>query len=138
VNISPETQNTQDTIYKTQENQEEGRPMCGTSLLLRIGNKIPMKGVTETKFGAKTKGWTIQRLPHPGIHPIISHQTQTLMHMPARFCCRDPDIAVSYETLPVPGKYRSGCSQLAIGWIIGPPMEKLEKVPKELKGSATL
>jgi hypothetical protein len=23
-----------------------------TSFLLRIGNKIPMKGVTETKFGA--------------------------------------------------------------------------------------
>ena len=45
-----------------------------TSFLLRIGNKIPMKGVTETKFGAKMKGWTIQRLPHPGIHPIISHQ----------------------------------------------------------------
>ena len=22
---------------------------------------------------------------HPGIHPIISHQTQTLLHMPARF-----------------------------------------------------
>jgi hypothetical protein len=57
-----------------------------TSFLLRIGNKIPMKGVTETKFGAKTKGWTIQRLPDPGIHPIISHQTQTLLHMPARFC----------------------------------------------------
>jgi hypothetical protein len=30
-----------------------------TSFLLRIGNKIPMEGVTETKFGAKTKGWTI-------------------------------------------------------------------------------
>ena len=27
-----------------------------TSFLLRIGNKIPMKGVTETKFGAETKG----------------------------------------------------------------------------------
>ena len=27
-----------------------------TSFLLRIGNKIPMKGVTETKFAAKTKG----------------------------------------------------------------------------------
>jgi hypothetical protein len=26
----------------------------------------------------------------------------------------------------------------AIGWITGPPMEELEKVPKELKGSATL
>jgi hypothetical protein len=43
--------------------------------LFRIGTKIQMKGVTETKLGAKTKGWTIQRLPHPGIHPIISHQT---------------------------------------------------------------
>ena len=37
-----------------------------TSFLPRIGNKIPMEGVTETKFGAKTKGWTIQRLPQPG------------------------------------------------------------------------
>jgi hypothetical protein len=26
-----------------------------TSFLPRIGNKIPMEGVTETKFGAKTK-----------------------------------------------------------------------------------
>jgi hypothetical protein len=57
-----------------------------TSSLLRMGNKIPMEGVTDTKFGAETKGWTIQKLPHPGIHPIISHQTQTLLHMPARFC----------------------------------------------------
>jgi hypothetical protein len=57
-----------------------------TSLLFRIGNKIPMEGVTETKFRAKTKGWAFQRLPHPEIHPIISHQTQTLLHMPARFC----------------------------------------------------
>jgi hypothetical protein len=29
-------------------------------------------------------------------------------------------------------------SQSAIGWITGPPMEELEKVPQELKGSATL
>ena len=35
-------------------------------------------------------------------------------------------------------KHRSGYSQSAIGWITGPPMEELEKVPKELKGSATL
>ena len=27
--------------------------------LLRIGNKTAMEGVTETKFGAETKGWTI-------------------------------------------------------------------------------
>jgi hypothetical protein len=27
--------------------------------LLRIGNKTPMEGVTERKFGAETNGWTI-------------------------------------------------------------------------------
>jgi hypothetical protein len=108
-----------------------------TSFLLRIGNEILMKGVTETKFGAKTKGWTIQRLPHRGFHPIISHQTQTLLYMPERFCLMDPVIAVLYEAMPVPGKYRSGCSQSSIRWNTGPPMEKLEKAPKELKGSAT-
>jgi hypothetical protein len=27
--------------------------------LFRIGNKTSMEGVTETKFGAGTKGWTI-------------------------------------------------------------------------------
>ena len=26
---------------------------------LRNGNKTPIEGVTETKFGAETKGWTI-------------------------------------------------------------------------------
>jgi hypothetical protein len=41
-----------------------------TSLLLRMGNKTPMEGVTETKFDAETEGKTIQRLPHLGIHPI--------------------------------------------------------------------
>jgi hypothetical protein len=35
-------------------------------------------------------------------------------------------------------KHKSGCSQSAIGWNTGPPVEELEKVPKELKGSATL
>ena len=30
-----------------------------TLLLLRIGNKTPMEGVTETKIGAERKGWTI-------------------------------------------------------------------------------
>jgi hypothetical protein len=56
----------------------------------------------------------------------------------SKILLRDPDIAACCETKPVPGKHRSGCSQSAIGWNTGPPMEKLEKVPKELKGSATL
>jgi hypothetical protein len=43
------------------------------SFLLRMGNKIPMEGLTETKFRAETEGRTIQRLPHLGIYPINSH-----------------------------------------------------------------
>jgi hypothetical protein len=57
-----------------------------TSSLLRMGNKIPMEGVLETKFGSEKKGRTIQRLSHTDIHPINYHQTQTLLHMPASFC----------------------------------------------------
>ena len=56
--------------------------------------------------------------------------------MPVRFCERTLIIAVSCEARPVPGKYRSGCSQSFIRQNTGPPVEKLEKVPKELKGSA--
>jgi hypothetical protein len=40
--------------------------------------------------------------------------------------------------MPGPSKHRSGSSQSAIGRITGPPMEELEKVSKELKGTATL
>jgi hypothetical protein len=40
--------------------------------------------------------------------------------------------------MPVLGKYRSEYSQSSIGWNTGPPVEELEKVFKELKGSATL
>jgi hypothetical protein len=60
--------------------------LIDTSFLPRIRNKLCMDGVAETKFGAQMKGWTIQRLPHPGVHPIISLQTQTLLHTPAKFC----------------------------------------------------
>jgi hypothetical protein len=42
------------------------------------------------------------------------------------------------QTMPVSGIYRSGCSQSSIGWNTGPLMKELEKVPKELKWSATL
>jgi hypothetical protein len=49
--------------------KKEDQPV-DTRFLLRIGNKTTMKGVTETKFGAKMKGWTIQRLPPtPGSIP---------------------------------------------------------------------
>jgi hypothetical protein len=56
------------------------------SSLLRMGNKIPREGVTETKCGAETEEMTIQKLPHLGIHPINNHQTQKLFQMPTRAC----------------------------------------------------
>jgi hypothetical protein len=74
-------------LIKAKEILSENSPEnVDTSFLLRMGNKIPMEGVTETKFRAETEERIIQRLTHLGIHPIYNHQTQTLLHMPARFC----------------------------------------------------
>jgi hypothetical protein len=81
VHVSPEFQNTQDTIHKTQETQEES---MDSSIILRRGNKITMEAVTDTKCGAETKGMMINRLTYLGIHLIYNHQTQTLLRMPTR------------------------------------------------------
>jgi hypothetical protein len=51
-------------------------------------------------------------------------------------CWQEPDIALSWEALPVPHIYRDGCSQPSIGLSIGSPMKELEKGLKELKGFA--
>ena len=40
-----------------------------TLSLFRIGNKIPMEVVTETKFGAEMKGWTSRDYPTQGSIP---------------------------------------------------------------------
>ena len=72
-----------------------------------------------------------------GVGPLYVILTFTVCS-PTRFCWQDPNIAVSCEAMPVPGKYRSLCSQSSIGWNPGPLKKELEKVPKELKGSATL
>jgi hypothetical protein len=57
-----------------------------TSVLLRRGNIIPMGRVSETKYRAETEEKVIQRLPHLGIHPIYSHQTQALLWMSRSVC----------------------------------------------------
>jgi hypothetical protein len=59
-----------------------------TSLLLRMGNKMPMEGVTETKFGAKTEGKTIQQLPHLGSFPYTTTK-------PRHYCIYQKDFADS-------------------------------------------
>ena len=38
---------------------------------LRMGIKIPMEGVTDTKFGAEREGRTIQRLPYQGVGAVL-------------------------------------------------------------------
>ena len=77
-------------------------------------------------------------LVKPGMNCSQSYSDYSLRIYTARFYQKDPDVAVSCETMPGPSKHRSGCSQSVSGWITGLPMEELEKVPKELKGSATL
>ena len=41
---------------KLEKNEDQS---VDTLPLLRIGNKTPMEGVTETQFGAVMKGWII-------------------------------------------------------------------------------
>ena len=41
---------------KLKKNEDQS---VDTLPLLGIGNKTPMEGVTETKFGAEMKEWTI-------------------------------------------------------------------------------
>jgi hypothetical protein len=53
--------------------------------------------------------------------------------MPTRAWGQEADIVLSCEDLPVPDKYRSGCSETSIGLSTGSPMMELEKVPKGLK-----
>jgi hypothetical protein len=168
VAISIEAQNTQYTICKTHETQEEGRPKCGycnsffKDIFIRyflylhfkcysqsphtLPRPVPQlthyfleggkntHGRSYTKYGAETEVLTIQRLPHLGIHPIKNHQIQTILWIPTRTCWQESDNAVSWESMPVPDKYRSGCWQLSIRYSTRSPMKELEKVPKELKG----
>ena len=70
--------------------------------------------------------------------PHNQHPNADTIAYTSKILLKDPDIAISCEIMPGPSKHRSGCSQSAIGYITGPPMEELEKVPKELKGSSIL
>jgi hypothetical protein len=49
--------------------------------LFRRVNKILTEANMDTKCGAEPEVKAIQRLSHLGIHPIDSHQTQTLLWM---------------------------------------------------------
>jgi hypothetical protein len=83
--ISPETRIPKIQLPKHKKIKKEDQ-CVDTSFLPRIQNKIPMEVIKETKFVAETEGRTIQRLPHPGIHPLYNYQSQILLYMPERFC----------------------------------------------------
>jgi hypothetical protein len=78
-----------------------------TSFLFRMENYIPMEGVSETKFGAEMEGRIIQSLP-PCWDPSHKQPPDQDTIAFASKILQDPDIAVSCEAMPVPGKYRSG------------------------------
>jgi hypothetical protein len=90
-------------------------------VLLRKENNIRTGANMETKCRAESEGKAIQRLSHLGIHSGYSHQTLILLLMLRGACWKEPDIAVSWEALPEPYKYRGGCSQPTIALSAGVP-----------------
>jgi hypothetical protein len=86
LDISPKAQNIKDTIHKHMKLKKKEDQSVDTSILLRRDSKIPMGGDTKTNCGTETEGKAIQRLPHLGIHPIYSYQTQTLLWMSRSTC----------------------------------------------------
>ena len=81
MDISPKVQLTDHMRSKKKEDQN-----ADTSGLFRRVNKILTGENVETNCGAETEEKTIQRLYLLGIHPIYSHQTQTLLWIPGRAC----------------------------------------------------
>jgi len=75
---------TQFTVHMKLKNKKD--QSVDASILLRRGNKILTGGNTATMSRAETEGKAIQRLPHLGIHPICSHQTETRLWMPGSSC----------------------------------------------------
>jgi len=86
----PKIQFTDHMKFKSKEDLD-----VDTSVLLRWGNKILTGENTGKISGTETEGKATQRLPHLGIHPICSHQTQSLLLMPKSSCSQEPDMDVS-------------------------------------------
>jgi hypothetical protein len=97
-------------------------------------NKILKGANMEIKCRAETKEKDTQRLSHLGIHPIYSYQTQMLLWMPRSACWKEPDMAVSWEALPEPYKYRGGCSYPTIELSTGSPIEELREGTEGVEG----
>jgi hypothetical protein len=78
----------------------------------RKGHQIPLEKVVSHYVAAGN--WNSGPLEE---QPLLLTAELPLQHasLKQNKTKLDPDIAVSYEAMPVPGKYRSGCSQSSIG-----------------------
>jgi hypothetical protein len=65
------------------------------SVLLRREEKYSREEIWRQSVEQRVKKKIIQRLPHLGIHPIYTHQTQTLLWMPRSAWYQEPDKAFS-------------------------------------------
>ena len=95
MDISPKALNTQDTIHRPHEAQEEGRPNCGCFGSSEKQNKILTRANIWIKCRAETEGKAIQSLSHLETHPMYSHQTPTLLWMPRNVCWKETFVMVS-------------------------------------------
>ena len=103
---------------------------------LEGGTKFPWKELQRQNLEQRLKERASRDCPTPRIHSIYSRQIQTVLCIPTRACWQEPYIAVSWEALMVPDKYRSGHPQPSIWQSTESPMKKLEKGPEELKAFA--
>jgi hypothetical protein len=85
--------------------------------------------------GLSSRWWPIRLISASDTARAMSPTMCFLLWTSTRVCWQEPDIALSWEALPVPDKYRSGGSQPSTGQSMESPMKELEKVSKELKGS---
>jgi hypothetical protein len=106
------------------------------SFLLRIEKKYPWKELQRQNLELPQKDEPSRDYPNRRSIPHLATKPRHL-HMPACFCWKDLDITVLCEPMPVPGNYRSGCSQSSFGWNTVYLMKELQKLPKELKVSST-
>jgi hypothetical protein len=91
-------------------------------VFLRRGNKIPIGGETETKCRAHTVEQAIQMTAPPGDPSHIQLQNPDAIVDANKCLLTRAWYSCLLRGLPVPDKYRSGCSQPSIGQSTGSPM----------------
>ena len=85
MDIIPTALSTQDTIHRPHEDQEDERQKYECFCPSYKGKQTTQRRKYTDKE-AETEGKAVQRLPRLGIHPVLSHQRQTLLWMPTSAC----------------------------------------------------